>query len=70
MICQNCGKEIDSNALFCKYCGFDLKRNKRERKKKNILNNKKILIGFISAIVILIFVIFANLVVVQFSFSK
>lgn len=57
MICQNCGKEIDSNALFCKYCGFDLKRNKRERKKKNILNNKKILIGFISAIVVLIFVI-------------
>jgi hypothetical protein len=59
MICKNCGREIDSNMLFCKYCGMNLKETPKEKKnfKNKIFKNKKILIGAISGIVALIIVV-------------
>jgi len=58
MNCKNCGKEIDSDLMFCKYCGINLKEQKKEKKNilKNILNNKKLLIGIISGIALLIII--------------
>jgi len=58
MNCKNCGKEIDSDLMFCKYCGINLKEQKKEKKNilKNLLNNKKLLIGIISGIALLIII--------------
>lgn len=64
--CQNCGKEIESTALFCTYCGaklgavnsvIALPTNKKPRSKKRLLFR----LGVIAAVVILIVILNANL---------
>ncbi len=54
MLCKNCGKNIGSNAKFCKYCGAKLDTALAENINENkSLNNKTILV-----IEILLFLIF------------
>lgn len=64
--CQTCGKEIESAALFCTYCGaklgavdpvIALPPNKKQRSKKKLLYR----LGVIAAVVLLIVVLNANL---------
>lgn len=34
MYCKNCGNELNSNALFCPNCGFNIKQGTLEKKEK------------------------------------
>ena len=45
MFCENCGKKIDDNAVFCNYCGAKVRRDKltsktdRNPKEPNVENS-------------------------------
>ena len=54
MICPNCKKEINNEAIFCPYCGFNLSNNniiKNGSLKNSDSNNKKIILSILVVVV-------------------
>ena len=54
MFCRKCGKEINENSKFCKYCGFDLTQYMENQNNSNqqlqepttvVFNNQEIYTG-------------------------
>lgn len=41
MFCKNCGKEVNENAKFCKYCGFVLEKNNNKENEDDIQHKEK-----------------------------
>lgn len=38
MYCKRCGKQIEENSIFCKYCGRNLLDSLQDNQDDNILN--------------------------------
>lgn len=63
--CSNCGNKLDSNSKFCKKCGTNVEKSKKETKKEipPTINETKsginiwIVIGVIVIIILIIFII-------------
>ena len=51
MFCPKCGNEVDSKAVFCKKCGYQLKVEAKTDKKKSDVK-KRITAGIILVIII------------------
>lgn len=59
MFCPNCGKEVTNDAKFCQYCGFSIDKNQEndnvsKNVKRNSIHRKKLLIGSVIIIAIII----------------
>ena len=49
MFCSKCGKEIDENSSFCKYCGFNVAKVNKPSKGR---------LGLFAGIIVTSFVVF------------
>lgn len=59
MFCSECGKEIEDNAKFCKYCGAEIKVTQSHQEIVNDINKKQPTLGeSIIGLVFIVIVIF------------
>ena len=57
MFCSNCGKEIEDNAKFCKYCGKNFVSNSENNTENNNINANRLTLGDVVVGGIILFVI-------------
>ena len=77
--CQNCGKEVEEDASFCRYCGYELVRGREEKidengKKEDLMSETKkiswkaMIAGALVALVLFFIIAMVGLLTIDFAF--